>query len=752
MKRILLFALALIFSVLTSVVGQHSTSTPPSSTQPAASPAPQQQPDVSSSDEVVRVTTNLVQVDAVVTDKDGRHVTGLHAEDFEILEDGRPQQVTNFSYVSPNLSAPAQPTTPVAMAQDDRRAPVPPATSVRLRPEQVRRTIALVVDDLGLSPESLSYVRRALRAFVDEQMQPNDLISIVRTGSGVGALQSFTVDRQQLYAAIERVRWSSSNSGISALAPIFLPEFTIPADSDGPREDFGFRRDTFTVGTLNTLSQVVNGLRQLPGRKSLVFFSEGFPLITRDRGGGGRGGRFELRNRVADAIERLVDAANRASVVFYSIDARGVPMLTLTAADELATVMRIEGAPGVRRRLGNRGTDFADSQESLNYLAQSTGGLFIRNNDLGQAVRRALSDQQGYYLIGYRPAESSVDPATGRRGFHEITVRVKHPGLRVRSRSGFLGGVGEDARPVRRTRAEQLSAALASPFATGGVRLRLTPVFGNDERTGSFIRLLLYIDARDFSFIEEAGGWHKATMDVMAITVGDNERVADQVNRTETIRVRGETRQLLLRDGLIYFYNIPVKRAGNYQLRVAVRDAASERVGAASQFIAVPDLGNNRLSLSSLVINGSAPTQANGAHGGGAPAPLPSAAQDTSRSNGIIEEINAQASSAVRHFRRGMTLDYGYVIYNARVERTTRRPRLTTQVRLFHGSQQVFAGQPAPFNVGQQTDMKRLKISGRLQLGTTLQPGEYMLQVVVTDSFTEEERRTAMQWVDFEIQ
>src|SRR6201999_861396 len=96
----------------------------------------------------------------------------------------------------------------------------PPAPPVRLRPDQVQRTMALVVDDLGLSFESAVLVRRALKKFVDEQMQPNDLVAIIRTGSGIGALQQFTSDKRQLYAAVERVKWNGlGRSGVSAVMP-----------------------------------------------------------------------------------------------------------------------------------------------------------------------------------------------------------------------------------------------------------------------------------------------------------------------------------------------------------------------------------------------------------------------------------------------------------------------------------------------------------------------------------------------------
>src|SRR5260370_32785113 len=321
---------ALVFILLplvsTPIAGQRPTPAPS-----PASPTPQKQPGIPSDDEVVRVTTNLMQVDAVVSDSSGRPVTDLQQMDFEIFEDGRAQQITNFSYISMNPSATAQPTGPSPTVPTDHSAP--PAAPVRLRPGQVRRTIALVVDDLGLSVESANHVRRALRQFVDGQMQADDLVAVFRTSSSVSFLQGFTTDRQLLYAAIERVR--SANNGVGALTPIFVPPFTIEADVRGLREDLGQRREAFAVGTLNVLSQVVNGLRQLPGRKSLVLFSEGFPLVERSPRGAGP---FERRNLVTDPIERLIDAANRASVVFYSIDTRGIATTGLTAVYVLAEI------------------------------------------------------------------------------------------------------------------------------------------------------------------------------------------------------------------------------------------------------------------------------------------------------------------------------------------------------------------------------------------------------------------------------
>ncbi|HEY9284739.1 MAG TPA: hypothetical protein VIP46_14885, partial [Pyrinomonadaceae bacterium] len=109
------------------------------------------------------------------------------------------------------------------------------------------------------------------------------------------------------------------------------------------------------------------------------------------------------------------------------------------------------------------------------------------------------------------------------------------------------------------------------------------------------------------------------------------------------------------------------------------------------------------------------------------------------------------AEPAARRFRSGALLDYGLVVYNARLDRASGRPRLTIQTRLFREGREVYAGQPQPLDLGGQTDMARIEAAGRLQLGAQLQPGEYVLQVIVADPLADESHRVATQWIDFEI-
>jgi hypothetical protein len=307
--------------------------------------------------------------------------------------------------------------------------------------------------------------------------------------------------------------------------------------------------------------------------------------------------------------------------------------------------------------------------------------------------------------------------------------------------------------PDLSTRAQQLLKALTSPFASAGIKLHLTSLFGNDRQVGSFVRSLLYIDGQDLTFTDEAEGWHEAVFDVLAVTFGDDGRIVDQISKTHTLRVRGEVYERVRKSGLDYPIILPIKKAGAYQLRTAIRDAASERVGSASQFIDVPNIGKNRLTLSGLVLSGvdtahasnSLPETATTNRATLSTSRLGSAAGD------ISEQGDPQAGPAVRRVRHGMMLHYSFLVYNAKLTNAALSPQVQVQVRLFREGQPVFIGKVQPINLTNQADLKRLATGGILRLGTDMSPGEYILQVTVTDALAKEKFSRATQWIDFEI-
>ena len=711
-----------------------------------------QSPSQAQNDEdVVRITTNLVQIDAVVVDKTGQPVTGLTPEDFEILENGKPQPITNFSFIEVAPGPAANKPGESAPKPAKNALPVPPA---RLKAGQVNRTIALVVDDLMMSFFSVGTVQESLKKFVNEQMQPGDMVAIIRASAGIGALEQFTNNKQQLMAAVERVRWYpresspiaifdpiESNSGTGSRRAILDPIDGVRSnqrlesaavqelralDKQRQEEIAEYREQVFTVGTLGTLNYVVRGMKSLPGRKAVVLLSDGLNVMSRrDLGASGR---------ALDRLKQLTDLANRSAVVFYTIDARGlVNPSQFYAQDDTSDI--VGNFSAMDAALESRAQLYRNSRAGADLLAAETGGISVSNlNDLNKGLRRVLDDQKSYYLIGYRPDSESFKSGRGGRPFNKISVRMKNPELRVRTRTGFIGITDAELSLVPRTRDDRLMGALISPFATGNIDVRVTPLFLNDEKTGSFMRSVLHLDARDLTFTTEKDGRRKVVIDIAALTFGNAGSMVDAFNRMHTIHVSEAAHKSIVQRGLRYEIAVPVKKPGPYQLRIAVRDAATDRIGSVSQFIEVPDLSKGHLALSGLLLSSTSQELT----------------QTEAARHANNTEANVESDSAVRRFRVGSPLDYAFVIYNPRLDKTTSRPQLTRQIHLFRDGKLVHTSAAQPLDTGRQSDLKRLLIAEHLQIsGITV--GEYALQVVITDQMVKGKHAIATQWIDFEV-
>ncbi|PYS49531.1 MAG: hypothetical protein DMF68_09680, partial [Acidobacteria bacterium] len=390
-----------------------------------------------------------------------------------------------------------------------------------------------------------------------------------------------------------------------------------------------------------------------------------------------------------------------------------------------------------------------DTQAGLAYLAEETGGIAIRNsNDLSAGIRRVLDDQKGYYLIGYRPDQSTFDPKTGRRSFHHLTLKVTRPGsFTVRMRKGFFGVTDNERVSAETSAREQIVHALVSPFGSDAVPIRLTSLFVNDAKAGSYMRSLLHVDGSALTFTDEPDDWHQAQFDVAAVTFGDNGNVVDEVSRVDRLRVRGDSYRRVLKSGFVYMMTLPVKKPGAYQLRVALRDQASERVGSASQFVEVPDMKKNRLELSGIMVSANVRSGPNNQQ----PQTSGPSNQSTPNQGEQSDPLDMATSAAVRKFHQGDDLRYSFVIYNARLRRETGQPQLQTQARLFRNGRPVFTGKLQPFTLSNPPDLNRLSADSMIHLGADMIPGEYLLQVVVTDLLADEKHRTATAWLDFEI-
>ncbi len=734
MKKVLL-SFFLLFVFTFSI----SSQTP----EPNATPPPLPEVD----DTLVKISTTLIQLDVVVTDKKGNQITDLNPEDFEIFVNGEKQDISNFSYIfskAANAGNTASTTTKNNKPTNKYSVPPPPAKS---KLEDVRRTYAIIVDDLGLSTPSISVVKGAIRKFINEQMQPGDLVAIIRTGGGGNAFQSFTSDKRQLLASVDKIKWNGQGRGgaggyFEAIRPDIKEdlasintagETAVGAETDREFENQidefrnvqEFNTENFSVGTLGSINYVVRGMRELPGRKAAMVFSEGFNLTSQSPTNPGR----QMSTRALEAMRVLADLANRSSVVLYTLDPRGLQIPSMFNAEDRVTDIFDTGSRAVKTSEA-RQRDFLDSQQSLRFLAEETGGIaFINQNDLTKGLREAVEDQSGYYLIGYQPDSETFD-AKGNK-FNKVSIKVKRDDLRVRYRSGFFGAVDRKIENVKKTPAQQIYGALLSPFGAKDISLNLTTIFAEDDKTGTFIRSLVTIDAKDLKFSKESDGTHKANFDILAVTFGDSGAPIDETAKNYTVKLGEYAYRKILETGFIYDLLVPVKKAGAYQLRVALRDSATENVGSASQFVEIPNLKKNRLTLSTIILDNYTTDQWQKVVSGNL--------QNTDEQSGL--------DMALRRFKSGTVLRYDYMIYNAK----TNPVQLNAQMRLFREGELVLEGKPVVIDGKDQANLQRIQAAGAITLGNNLAPGNYALQIIVFDNRTKGKNQVTAQWIDFEI-
>ena len=687
----------------------------------------------------VKISTTLIQIDVTVKDKGGRTLTDLKPDEIEIFENGVKQKVTAFSYIANSQAA-----------EKDRRkhsagieVPEPPLI---LRPEQVRRTIALVVDDLTLSFESASHTRDALRRFVDLQMQDGDLVGIVRTGAGIGALQQFTSDKNQLFAAIDRVRWNPKGIGrFGSFDPIEPtgtelarqmgdPETSaedIRVERDFLKGSVDFRESIFASGTLGALRYIVDGMGELPGRKSVILFSDGLKVFNNTESGS------LSASRILEFLRQLVGEANKKAVIFYPLDARGLQYTGFTAADKLFDP-RTQNDPSqvsLEQRLSERNSELFDSQQGLQYLAKETGGFaYVNRNDLSAGVQKVLEDQS-YYLVAYEPQEESFNAA--ERRYNRLDVKVTRPGVEVRHRTGFFVGEAERRLLVDINVPTKIMRALTSPFAVNDIPLKLNALFGHAANRGYFVHSFLHIDASRLEFKPLANGNVQASFDILAVSYGENGAPVDKENLIGTIVVKRSELERVKEQGIAYSFIFPVKQPGAYQMRVAVLDKATREVGSANQFIEVPDLKKEGITLSGIVVENISDALWK----------RQSSGTESSKAMLSDDEIpDPKYSTANRKFKRGSVLRFGVEIYNAKAASVT-ASQIKMLTRVFHDRQLVFQSAETVLDA----NAKPPSHTDSIALGTNLAPGDYVMQIVVIDGMAKSKRRLATQYIQFEV-
>ena len=338
----------------------------------------------SPADQTFRAGVDYVEIDAVVTDRQGAFVRNLTKSDFQVLEDGKPQTVSVFNLVDATNPSISEHPDDLGSRQSNRSQ---------------GRLYVIVLDDLHTPSLRTTQVKRAARLFIEEHLSAIDVAAVVTTSGRSNASQELTGDKQLLLRAVDGFLGQRLWRGHELL--------------DAER---GFNARI----AMSTLRDVAGRMGELHGRrKALLFISEGIDYDIYDV--------FDARDAtiVRDEVKGAIAAATRSNVSIYSVDPRGLTSL----ADE--DIERGKSSPSIGP--GSSSERLRLAQDSLRILSDMTGGFAaVNSNDFAGIFERIVRDNSIYYLLGFNPANDKRD---GR--FRKIDVRVARDGVMVRARKGY---------------------------------------------------------------------------------------------------------------------------------------------------------------------------------------------------------------------------------------------------------------------------------------------------------------------------
>jgi VWFA-related protein len=530
-----------------------------------------------------RVEVNYVEVDAFVTDADGKTVSDLTTNDFEVFEDGKPQKVSSFSLVN----------IPIERAERPLFAGKAIEPDVQTNEHLEGRIYLIVLDDIHTDFTRTPRVKTAARRFIEQNFGTNDLAAIVYTGRA-DASQDFTNNPRLLIAAIdkfsgrklrsatiERIEAARVNPGTNQLEP----------GDDVDQMDRAFRARN-VMNSIRKMAEFMAGVRGR--RKALLLIGEGIDYNIYEATG--------VLGSTASAVlldtQDAIASATRGNVSIYAIDPRGLQ----TGSEELITVAGTVGDANLQSVM----SEMRLSQDSLRVLAASTGGFAaVNSNDMDRAFDRIVSENSSYYMFGYYSTNERRD---GR--FRKIEVRVKRPGLKVRSRNGYFEARGRKpnqppASPTALNPA--LAEAIASPLPVDGIPLKVFAAAFKGAAPNAAVAYVVEVDVNNFDFTDK-GGIASEVLEI-ANTSTDNkgkvfpgERQRVDLNLKPDTLARAKTRGFRL----VNQVSLP---PGRYQMRLAV-SSRSGKTGSVLYDLEVPDFSKEKFSMSGVALTSRAAAEA----------------------------------------------------------------------------------------------------------------------------------------------
>jgi VWFA-related protein len=586
---------------------------------------------------VLRVTTRMVQVDAVVLDKEGHPVKGLKSGDFTVVEDGIRQSLASFSeHNSERANAAPPPALPPHVTTNR-----PAVTQANAENGNVA---VLLLDGLNTPPQDQIYVKQQMLKFLARQYDPNTKLAVFALTNKLTVLQNFTQDPLLLRAVLDRYmgqtpavarsggQMETPSASVPAPTVNLPPQATGGPTGSGPdpglpatlaaggsnasifediaymtdrfeRESENFARDTRISVTLAALEQIARFMSGQNGRKVLLWFSTGFPFSVV----GDSPSAMEAERDYGDQIRRTINLLNDAHVATYTIDAGGLVPSSLgdpsiSGRDPGKVVLGID----TNRTLATESFQRFSTHDAMETIARDTGGRYFNGNDLDQAIQSALKESNSYYMLGYYPSKKKWD---GK--FRNIKLQVDRPGTQLRYRRGYFAVSPSDwkkdngdqtltkaltGNSLPSTEVTFMARALPpQPDSDTMVEFAIDPstllfqaesgsfqTESGDRRTGPGNRR-----TESGNLQAESGNFHHCSLqlEVQAFTP-DGKRVKTQVQTAEA-SLPEPTYEKVRKQELPM--NVPIRLApGKYILRLGVRDNLTGLFGTADLVLEVP--------------------------------------------------------------------------------------------------------------------------------------------------------------------
>ena len=529
-----------------------------------------------------KAQVEYVEVDALVTDRQGQFVRGLTQDDFQVFEDGKRQTISAFTLIDIPVERPDR---PLFSAQ-----PIEPDVQTNERPFD-GRVYVLMLDDLHVAPLRSQRVRMAARQFIERNLGANDLMAVVFTGGRSKDTQEFTSNKRLLLAAVDHFQGRKLESPTLARNQEYFRQREDPFRDGRIPDPEEAQRVHNTRSMLSSVRQVAEWFGGVRGRrKTLLLFSEGIDYDISDimRASDAPASSASI---IIDDIREAVGASARSNVSIYTMDPRGLA----SPADDSIGVTNFADSddPSAGIGLASLNNELRLSQDTLRQLADETGGFAsVNRNDLASAFDRVVRDNSSYYVLAYYP------PSDKRDGkFHKIEVKTNRPGLTVRSRRGYSSPRGKVEPLNTRTggMAPELFEAINSPIQVSGLAMHVfaAPFKGTSPNAS----VLVGVELRGRDLTLEGN----AKVEVSFMAVDAMAKVYGARNDSFTMNLRQETRTRVEQSGVRVLNRLDLP-AGRYQLRIAARDAAKALMGSVVYDLEVPDYFKEPFGISGLVL------------------------------------------------------------------------------------------------------------------------------------------------------